>query len=66
MDLHSYNTRGSLNFHLPQIRTTVAKNSIFFKGPTIWNNLPIHIKSSPSLNIFKRRYKSLLINRYNT
>ena len=61
-DIHFYNTRGSFNFHLPKIRTSVAKNCISFKGPQIWNALPSHIKLSPSLNVFKRRYKLSLIN----
>ena len=37
-DIHSYNTHGTSNFHLPKIRTSLAKNCIFFKGPKIWNS----------------------------
>ena len=63
-DIHSYNTRGSSNFHLPKIRTSLAKNCIFYKGPIIWNKLPLFVKSSPSLSVFKRRYKTQLVTKY--
>ena len=63
-DVHSYKTRGASNFHLPKVRTSLAKNCIFFKGPKIWNSLPVYIKTSPSLNVFKKRYKTLLLSRY--
>ena len=29
-DVHTHNTRGSSNFHLPKIRTCVSQNSVFF------------------------------------
>ena len=58
-EIHSYGTRQSFHFHLPLIKTSVSKNSIFFKGPIIWNELPSSVKSSPTLNTFKRRYKKL-------
>ena len=58
-DIHSYYTRQSSNFHIPLVRTNVSQNSIFFKGPIIWNNLQSKIKESPTLNTFKRRYKNL-------
>ena len=61
-EFHTYNTRQSSNFHIPLIRTKVSQNSIFYKGPIIWNGLPSHVKLSPSLNTFKRRYKNIRFN----
>jgi len=58
-EIHSYGTRQSSHFHVPLIKTSVSKNSIFFKGPILWNELPLHVRSSPTLNTFKRRYKQL-------
>ena len=63
--IHNYMTRTASNFHLPQIRTNVSKNSIFFRGPILWNNIPINIKNSPSLNSFKKHFKSHLVSLYN-
>ena len=62
-DIHNHNTRSSTKFHIPLIRTNVSKLSIFYKGPSIWNNLNNNIISSPSLNIFKRRLRVHLIDK---
>ena len=35
----------------------ITKRSIKFKGGEIWNNLPISIKNSKSLEIFKKKIK---------
>ena len=58
---HEYNTRSATNFHLPKIRTNVAKNSIYFKGPIVWNNIPTHLKNKPSSKSFKTQFKSHLL-----
>ena len=42
-------------------KTRFADNSIQVKGPKIWEEIPDDIKESPSLSIFKRDYKSLLL-----
>ena len=60
-EIHSYETRNAGNFHFPKIRTNVSKNTVYFKGPVLWKNIPINIKNSTSLNIFKRMYKSHLL-----
>ena len=61
-ELHTYNTRQSSNFHIPLIRTKVSQNTLIYKGPIIWNGLPSHVKLSPTLNTFKRRYKHVRFN----
>ena len=61
---HSYQTRNAMNYHIPKARTSVFQKSIFFNGPKIWNDLPEMIKNSPSLNLFKRRYKQYLLATY--
>ena len=61
---HQYPTRAS---NLPQSnfqRLTVTQQSVYFRAPAIWNSLPDHIKSSPSLNSFKKRTKLYLISIY--
>ena len=50
MDIHDYNTRNALDYQYPRIRTTSMRNSVFFKGPEVWNSLPTEIKSSQSLD----------------
>ena len=55
--IHEHNTRSANNFHLPHVRTSLHKKSLFFIGPQIWNQLPERIRISQSLDVFKRRYK---------
>ena len=64
MDIHDYNTRNALDYQYPRIRTTSMRNSVFVKGPEVWNSLPTEIKSSQSLDVFKYKYKRFLLHMY--
>ena len=48
-NVHNYDTRSASNYHIPHIRTKVSKESIFYKGPVIFNNLASNMRDSPSL-----------------
>ena len=50
---HSHNTRFAKNIHIPLRRTYIAKCTILFQGPNIWNNLPRNITTISSIAIFK-------------
>ena len=54
-------TRGSGNYFIPSVRTDYRRFSIKFRGPTMWNSIPQHIKGAESLSIFKSNYHSYLI-----
>ena len=58
---HSYNTRYGNDYQLPKRRSTRLSFSVQTYGPPIWNNLPINIKDSKSLDTFKRNLKKHLI-----
>jgi hypothetical protein len=62
--IHNHNTRHKNDLRKPLCRTTMRQNTICFQGPKLWNDLPEDIKSAPSLNIFKRRFKMFLIGYY--
>ena len=64
-DVHNFNTRNALNYNLPKIRTTCMKNSLFFKGPLIWISIPQEIKKCKTVNLFKIKYKKIMLNKYN-
>ena len=55
--IHSYRTRNSEAYHLPLMRTRLAKLNISFSGPNFWNSLDVTIKDSPSLSYFKTKLK---------
>ena len=55
-----YNSRDGSKNVLP--RTKYSRfdiNSLRFKGSLLWNNLPVSVKNSQSLNEFKLELKSL-------
>jgi hypothetical protein len=61
---HSYHTRFSNNNMLNYPVVTVSKmfSSFFFRGVSIWNQIPSHIRNEPSLVSFKFRLKRFCLN----
>ena len=51
----TYNLRGA-EFHIPRFNTvTYGKHSLRYIGPLLWNRLSTNIKTSPSLQSFKKQ-----------
>ena len=51
----TYNLRGA-DFHIPRFNTvTYGKHSLRYIGPLLWNRLSTNIKTSPSLQSFKKQ-----------
>ena len=61
---HSYNTRSQSSLLPTFQRLTVSQQSIYYSGPVLWNSIPPYIKESPTIFIFKKRYKRYLIDGY--
>lgn len=57
---HVYNTRNRNRLHRPLFRHNIGQRSIAFSGPTIYDNLPTHIKSA-SYTRFRSLLKKWLI-----
>ena len=59
-----YSLRSADDKHLLAIPKTKSKtlgDSAFYHAvPTIWNSLPLEIKLSPSIQVFKNRLKTFL------
>jgi len=52
--IHSYYTRGSNSYRRDYAHTNTRLFSIKFTGTLVWNNIPLAIRSSPNLLIFKK------------
>ena len=63
-NIHEHQTRSSNHFHFPLTKTSTYQNTIFYKGPLIWNGLPIAIRQSRTLSGFKRKMKCYLLQKY--
>lgn len=61
---HAYETRISVDPSLNYHRLTLSRQSLSYAGPNIWNNIPLHIKTSPSLPIFRKRLKFYFLSQY--
>ena len=54
--IHSQATRGhETNLYFAKALKVCRRNSIISRGPKYWKLLPNHIKTAPSLNVFKNR-----------
>lgn len=60
-DVYSYNTRSNDLFRPPRERLDLCRKSFFVKGLTLWNLLDDEYKSSVNVYIFKRNFKSMLL-----
>ena len=61
---HTYPTRNRNNMAVPVHRLTTTQHSVTFMGARIWNSLPLFIRTSASLSIFKKRLKKYYIESY--
>jgi hypothetical protein len=59
--VHDHDTRQRSNLHIPQCRTTNKQNTISYQGPLLWNLLNKDIRSSPSLSIFKKKIRTVIM-----
>jgi hypothetical protein len=56
------NTRSTHHLRLPFFLTSVAQSSIFYKGISLYNSLPIHLKNISRVSTFKIQLKSYVSN----
>ena len=60
-----YSLRSRTDPHLlkiPNIKLKKGEQNISFYGPTLWNSLPLDVRSCPSVESFKRNLKTYLYN----
>ena len=58
--VHQYETRLASQYRPHFCRTNIKQFSILYRGPKIWNSLPISLISSPSIFVFKINLKNYL------
>ena len=59
--VHSYGTRSTEFFYLPQCRTNIRKFSISFQGPRFFNSLSFEIRNATSTASFCCKLKAFLL-----
>lgn len=58
--IHCHNTRHT-NFYIPYKRTMIGQSALSYRGPKIWNNLKVELKTKNSTHSFKRNLKQLIL-----
>ena len=61
---HSYYTRHRNDAQVSFNRLTLTQHSVSFAGPHVWNELPLDVRESATLQQFKRRVKIHYVNKY--
>ena len=59
---HNYSTRQIGTLQLPYPRVDSVKFNYEYQSLKIWNSIPLEIKDSRSLSIFKKNFKKYLVN----
>ena len=57
---HNFNTRKINSYRLPYARVNVNQSNTLFAAVSLWNSLPLTVRSSKSINSFKLNYKRYL------
>ena len=57
----SYNLRNSLKLEIPPFKSNIKKYSISYRGPLLWNHLPIECRSANSVKSFSRMINKLTL-----
>ena len=61
VNMHNYNTRTANNFRNCRCNLTIKQNSFFPKMSSLYNELPISLKSSKTIVSFKKQCKANLL-----
>ena len=52
-------SRDSLSFELPRWSREIGRTSVRWRGPLLWNTLPINLRSIKGIDSFKNELKSM-------
>ena len=58
--ISNYPTRNQLDIDTPRQNLEFSKNSFFYSGAKTWNEIPLEIRMSSTITIFKRKLKEFL------
>ena len=64
-NVHGRNTRQASDLHVPYGRLDIRQNSMKIHGANMWNSIPVNIKMSESIIVFKQRLLNFLLDRSN-
>lgn len=60
-NIHSFNTRNKFKYITNKIRTNFGRDNVFRAGALLFNSISDCIKFTPSISIFKQKFKKMLL-----
>ena len=57
----SYNLRSRLRLEIPPFKSNIKKYSISYRGPILWNHMPIECRNANSVKSFSRMINRLTL-----
>jgi hypothetical protein len=60
-DIHSHFTRNSSAYRPVKAKSNTRRFTVKFYGTKVWNTIPIDIRHSSSLQVFKKRIRAFLL-----
>ena len=57
-EIRNVETRQSNDLYVDRTRTDMGARSLKSRGPFLWNVLPLHVKNTNSLNVFRNKLKN--------
>ena len=58
---HNTGTREKHQFHISSVSSEYGKRTIKYKGIKLWNNLPVDVKETKSLQSFKHKIQKFIL-----
>jgi len=62
---HDYKTRQQYNISIPLMHRKLTQSSFLYIGPKLYNKLPLDIKHSISIKVFKKKITDWLLKEQN-
>ena len=62
--IHHHFTRQCSEFHRSYSRTKLLSKTVKHEGPKLWSTLDPSLKNTANLSLFKRKFKTFLLNKY--
>ena len=57
---HNSRSASSSRLFVPRVNSSTGQRSFFFHAPTLWNSLPLDVRLSNSISVFRSKLKTFL------
>ena len=62
-NIHDYELHNADDIQVPYGRLDISRFSIIIAGANLWNSLPVYVKNTSTIHLFKRYLKNYLLDK---